>query len=135
MASSWATMPPKDTPISGRVPPDRIEQAGGIVAVVGHGVRPVGDFGLAEAPLVVRGHLEGFGEGAVAESGLLAQVSTGPGNEQKPLPCPGQLVIQGNAVDRSEGHACIVAVRNLDMTTHAVQSCRPCPTLPALSHR
>ena len=58
-ASSWATMPPKETPSTAQsIPAEGVEQGGGIVAVVGHRVRALGHVGLAQATLVVGQDLE-----------------------------------------------------------------------------
>ena len=53
IATSWATMPPKDTPMhEAVVPADGVEEHGGVGGEVGHGVRPGRHAALAEAALV-----------------------------------------------------------------------------------
>ena len=90
------------------VPTDGVDQGGGIVGVVSHGVRALGDFGLAEAALVVGQDLEGGVEG-FGHAGLLAQVAPGARNAEEairpvgPL-LPGQLVVDGDAVGEGVGH-------------------------------
>ena len=66
------------------VPTDGVEECGGIVGEVGHGVGPGGHAALPQAALVVGQDLEGGGQGAV-QPGLLAQVASGARDAQQPL--------------------------------------------------
>ena len=88
MATSWATMPPKETPKTRQVvPTDGVEECGDIVSEVGHGVGPGGHAALPQAALVVGQDLEGGGQWT-AQPGLLAQVTSGARDAQQPLTAP-----------------------------------------------
>ncbi len=92
------------------VPTDEVEQGGGIVGIVGHGVGTVGDRRLPEAALVVGHHREGLVEGAIGHAGLMAQITSGARDAQQAnrravsgVPA-GQLVVDVDPVDVAEGH-------------------------------
>jgi hypothetical protein len=88
----------------GVLPPHDVEQRGGVVGVIGHGVRPFGDFRLAQPPLVELQQLERDERRVVGQAPVAAQVAAGTGNEEQALPRPPQLVIELDPVRRRDRH-------------------------------
>ena len=76
----------RDTHDEAAVPAARLQQVGGIVAVLGHGVGALGDAGLPQPALVIGQDLEVGGEGRIEDPRRVPQVTPGAGDEQEPLP-------------------------------------------------
>ena len=75
--SSWATMPPKDTPTTRQSSqPTGVEERRRVVGEIGHGGGPGRHAPLPEAALLVEEQLEGVGQGPSVSRGWGAQVTT-----------------------------------------------------------
>ena len=84
-------------------PADVVEQAGGVVAVLGHRVRRLRHRRLPEAALVVRQQVEPAGERSVEDVRLGAQIAAAAGDEQDRRPLAAALVPDRQLADVGVG--------------------------------
>ena len=100
--------PERDPEDQAVLPAHGIEQPGGVVGEVRHGVGPGRHAALAQAALVVGEDLEGLDEGAVGQAGLMPQVAPGARDAQESVPGTLELVVQRDIVGHAPGHGCTV---------------------------